>query len=98
MALLPKEQRHTKMGLSRGNWITLGIFAFSFTGAVIAQAIVYGGQVEKINNNEKAITEIRKEMKTNTRQLRREIKESAKETQTILKDQMQILIQTIKSQ
>ncbi len=102
MSLVPKEQRRTTLGLSRGNWITIVIFVISIIAAGIAQAIAYG--TERAENkatsalakeNKGGIKEIRKEMKTNAKQLRKEIKESASETQEVLKDQIQILIQTI---
>lgn len=93
-----KEQRHTFLGLSKGNYITLGIFALASVSGAMVWSQTYGQTLQQVQNNKEAIQEIRKEMKSNTKDLRKEIKSSAKQTQSILKDQMQILIQAIKNQ
>lgn len=99
-----KEQRRMTMGLSRGNWITLGIFLFGLISAAIAQAIVYGGQVEKIDNNtekieklEVTVETVRKEIKTDMKDLEGRLNNRMDRNSEVQRDRHNELLETIRA-
>lgn len=91
-------RRKAFLRLSVGNWITVGIFTIGIIASWFGFAIAYGGKINQVNNNTKAITEIKQEMKENTKQLRKEIKDSAGETQQVMRDQIQLILRVIEKE
>ena len=49
------DQRTTIMGLSRGNWIVLGLFVIGLIGTAFTQYRAYGQTLQQVEVNTKAI-------------------------------------------
>ena len=94
-----QEQRHTFMKLSKGNWITLGIFFISSVGGGMIWSQTYGQTLQQVEINTKNIEKLpekfREEIKASERRLTKRMDKQDKYRREDMKE-IRSLIREIK--
>lgn len=91
------------MGLSPGNWIAIAAAALGTIGTGLSIAMVYGANVNQIENNTKVnkeqdvkIEKIEKKMEDNHRELQMQISTSEGRTRSDIKELRDLIIKRMK--